>query len=119
MRLELKPPELGRVEMRVEMRDGVLHASIHAEQHSSAQVLRDALNDLRDRLGAEGVHTGELTVSDGSVGSRQQASGRAPEPHGARPDGAASERLDPADAAAVAVTPDPDTEATSLLDVRV
>ena len=72
LHLELKPPELGRVEMRVEMRDGVLHASIHAEHESSAQLLRDALGDLRDRLGAEGVHPGELTVSDGAVGSGQR-----------------------------------------------
>ena len=69
LRLELKPPELGRVEMRVEMRDGVLHASIHADHEGSAQLVRDALGELRDRLDAEGVHTGELTVSDGGVGS--------------------------------------------------
>ena len=117
LRLELKPPELGRVEMRVEMRDGVLHASIHAEQHNSAQVLRDALSDLRDRLVSEGVHTGELTVSDGSVGSRQQASGGAPAPNDARPDGTANDPLEPAPAPTVAPTPDADT--TSLLDVRV
>ena len=32
-------------------------------------------SDLRDRLGAEGVRTGDLTVSDGGVGARQDASG--------------------------------------------
>ena len=71
LRLELKPPELGRVEMRVEMRDGVLHASIHADHESSAQLVRDALGELRDRLGAEGVRTGELTRV------RRRRSGRA------------------------------------------
>ena len=68
LRLELKPPEMGRVEMRVEMRDGVLHASIHAEHEGAAQLVRDSLSDLRDRLNAEGVRTGDLTVSDGGVG---------------------------------------------------
>ena len=69
LRLELKPPELGRVEMRVEMKDGVLSASIHADHEGSAQVVRDALSDLRDLLNAGGLHTGDLTVSDGGVGS--------------------------------------------------
>jgi flagellar hook-length control protein FliK len=69
LRLELKPAELGRVEMRVEMRDGVLHASIHADHESSAQLVRASLSELRDQLAAEGVRTGSLTVSDGALGS--------------------------------------------------
>jgi flagellar hook-length control protein FliK len=117
LRLELKPPELGRVEMRVEMRDGVLHASIHAEQHNAAQVLRDALSDLRERLGSEGVHTGELTVSDGSVGSRQSGSGRTPESRGAQLDLPTNDSREPTDTPNLSPTLDP--EATSLLDVRV
>ena len=68
LRLELKPVELGRVEMRVEMRDGVLHASIHADHESSAQLVRASLGELRDLLAAEGVRTGDLTVSDGALG---------------------------------------------------
>jgi hypothetical protein len=103
--------------MRVEMRDGVLHASIHAEQHNSAQVLRDALSDLRERLGSEGVHTGELTVSDGSVGSRQPGSGRTPESRGAQLDLPANDSLEPTDPPNL--SPPLDPEATSLLDVRV
>ena len=43
LHLELKPPELGRIELRVEMRDGVMHASIHSDREGSAQMLRDAL----------------------------------------------------------------------------
>jgi flagellar hook-length control protein FliK len=117
LRLELKPPELGRVEMRVEMRDGVLHASIHAEHQSSAQQLRDALGDLRDRLGAEGVRTGDLTVSDGSVGSRHNEGGRASESPDAGPQPASNDELTPPDA--TPVTPPLDSEAASLLDVRV
>ena len=52
LHLELKPPELGRVELRVDMKDGVMHASIHSDHEGSAQLLRDALGDLRDRLDA-------------------------------------------------------------------
>lgn len=117
LRLELKPPELGRVEMRVEMRDGVLHASIHAEHQGSAQMLRDALGELRDRLGAEGVRTGDLTVSDGGVGSRQQeradaSDARTPQPSAARGD-------DVNLVGTPNAAPTLETETTSLLDVRV
>ena len=118
LRLELKPPELGRVEMRVEMRDGVLHASIHAEHEGSAQLVRDALGELRDRLDAEGVRTGELTVSDGGVGSRlarrrrRASGGRVAEPP-------TTDAVPPV--ASTSPRPDSrlDPDATSLLDVRV
>ena len=93
LRLELKPPELGRVEMRVEMRDGVLHASIHAEHEGSGQLLRDALGELRDRLDAGGVQTGALTVSDGSVGSRAGQGGRGTEGASVSATGAADDDL--------------------------
>jgi flagellar hook-length control protein FliK len=118
LRLELKPPELGRVEMRVEMRDGVLHASIHAEHHNAAQTLRDALGDLRDRLGSEGVPTGDLSVSDGGVGARQDASGSAAESRARLDAGPAGDTATVADTAPThAPISSPDT--TSLLDVRV
>ena len=117
LRLELKPPEMGRVEMRVEMRDGVLHASIHAEREGSAQLVRDSLSDLRDRLNAEGVRTGDLTVSDGGVGPGSHDGEDAPasgapasSPSNASPD-------DPALAAAMPTSTSSDS--TSLLDVRV
>jgi len=115
LRLELKPPEMGRVEMRVEMRDGVLHASIHADREGAAQLVRDSLGELRDRLNAEGVRTGDLTVSDGGVGpgSRdgEDASGSA----SSSPTSTNSD--DSAIATSVPTTTDPDS--TSLLDVRV
>jgi flagellar hook-length control protein FliK len=118
LRLELKPPELGRVEMRVEMRDGVLHASIHAEHEGSGQLLRDALGDLRDRLSASGVRTGALTVSDGSVGSRDGRGRAAARPSVASVDATNEDLSQPAQAPLLS-TPDSDSEATSLLDVRV
>ena len=117
LHLELKPPELGRVELRVEMRDGVLHASIHAEHEGAGQAVRDALGDLRDRLNAQGVRTGDLTVSDGGVGPGSRdgddghASSSAPSPS------AMTSSDESALADAIATAPDPNS--TSLLDVRV
>ena len=117
LHLELKPPELGRVEMRVEMRDGVLHASIHAEHQSSAQLLRDSLADLRDRLSADGLNPGELTVSDSSVGSGTR-DGRETAAGDAMP-GSAVSTTDEIVASAPRIASAIDSEATSLLDVRV
>jgi S-DNA-T family DNA segregation ATPase FtsK/SpoIIIE len=119
LRLELKPPELGRVEMRVEMKDGVLHASIHTDHAGSAQLVRDAINDLRDHLNAEGVRTGDLTVSDGSVGSGGRdgadASQSQSSPAPAFPLDAGDELAPPI----VNPLPASGPESTSLLDVRV
>ena len=122
LRLELKPAELGRVEMRVEMRDGVLHASIHADHESSAQLVRAALNELRDQLASEGVRTGTLTVSDGALGSSgrdgntRQANGDPARRGAATEPGNADEPSRPATGE---VPPTPDSDTTSLLDVRV
>ena len=124
LRLELKPEELGRVEMRVEMRDGVLHASIHADHESSAQLVRASLNELRDQLAAEGVRTGSLTVSDGALGSsghdgdaRQTAAGASLRSASAEPNLAAADEqlLTNPGGNALPI----DSEASSLLDVRV
>jgi flagellar hook-length control protein FliK len=122
LRLELKPAELGRVEMRVEMRDGVLHASIHADHESSAQLVRSSLNELRDQLAAEGVRTGTLTVSDGALGSSGRE-GDARQAHGdTSRRGASTEPAfadEPSRPMPGDVGPTIDSDATSLLDVRV
>ena len=65
----MRPPELGRVDMRVEMRDGVLHASIHAEHAQTADLVRAALDDLRARLDADGMRSGQLTVDAQGAGT--------------------------------------------------
>jgi flagellar hook-length control protein FliK len=117
LRLELKPPEMGRVEMRVEMRDGVLHASIHAEREGAAQLVRDSLGELRDRLNAEGVRTGDLTVSDGGVGPGSHDGEDAPT-SGSRSSGTTlATPDDPTNGTGMPTTTTPDS--TSLLDVRV
>lgn len=79
LRLELKPPELGRVEIRVEMRNGVMHAHLRAEQPAAAQALRDALTQLRDHLSGHGVQAGTLDVDAGSTGPRHGQDDAPPE----------------------------------------
>jgi flagellar hook-length control protein FliK len=109
LRMELRPPDLGRVEVRVELRDGVLHASIHTERGETADLLRNALDDLRARLDADGMRAGQLTVDDGSDRNRERERHAAPEARdGPRETAAAS----PAP-----ITLEPLAEA--LLDVRI
>jgi flagellar hook-length control protein FliK len=111
LRLELKPPELGRVEMRVEMRDGVLHASINAEHPRTAELVRNALDDLRAQLDADGVRSGSLTVGGGSTGAPDQD----PDAQPNSPD--TSTPVAPV--ADHPITPGSTTTSDSLLDVRI
>ena len=111
IRIEMRPPELGRVDMRVEMRDGVIHASIHTEHAQTADLVRAALDDLRARLDADGVRSGQLTVDAQGAGTSGRDS-QATTP----------ERLDDP---LIATTPEqtvvvaPTTTSDSLLDVRI
>jgi hypothetical protein len=110
MRIELRPPELGRVELRVELRDGVLHTMMHAEHAHTAALLRDALDDLRARLTADGMRSGRLSVDEHGVGGGRDHDGSAPPdlPKAAAAPGAAP-------APESSISPDPD----ALLDVRL
>jgi flagellar hook-length control protein FliK len=107
--LELRPPELGRVELRVELRDGVLHASLRADNDAAAQLVRDSLGELRVQLAREGVQAGRLSVDDGRSGfspREQHVPERdAREQHPAGPQRPAAPIVDPVE--------------TSSLDVRI
>ena len=107
----MRPPELGRVDMRVEMRDGVLHASIHAEHSQTADLVRNALDDLRARLDADGVRSGQLTVDAQGAGT----SGATSRPR--RPTARRRDRRRPPRPTRRRRTPT--TTSDSLLDVRI
>ncbi len=109
--IEMRPPELGRVDMRVEIRDGVLHASIHTEHAQTADLVRSALDDLRARLDADGLRSGQLTVDAQGAGN----SGR--DAHTATPERLDDTPLPTSEPAAVTVAPT--TTSDSLLDVRI
>jgi flagellar hook-length control protein FliK len=110
IKIELRPPELGRVEMRVELRDGVMHASIHAEHAHTEELVRNALDDLRSQLQNDGVNAGRLTVGDQRTNERgngRPSLGDTPEDA----DGAATD--------AGRATPVGSTRSDTLLDVRL
>jgi flagellar hook-length control protein FliK len=94
LHLELKPPELGRIEIRVEMRNGVMHAHLRAEQPAAAQAIRDALTQLRDHLTGLGVQTGALNVDAGGTGAHHGHDATSPEPTDRRHDASLDRRAD-------------------------
>ncbi|GIU85812.1 MAG: hypothetical protein KatS3mg009_0327 [Acidimicrobiia bacterium] len=72
LQLELRPPELGRVELRVEVLDGLLNASLRVDNEAAAHAIRDALDSLRQRLEAGGIRPGSLHVDDGRAGAHRR-----------------------------------------------
>jgi flagellar hook-length control protein FliK len=112
LRIEMRPPELGRVDLRVEMKDGVLHAAIHTEHSETADLVRAALDDLRSRLDADGVRSGQLTVDAHGAGTPGRDR-QAPTPE--RLADGTTAVPEPTGATVPATTSDPD----SLLDVRI
>jgi flagellar hook-length control protein FliK len=109
LKLEMKPPELGRVEMRIEVRDGVMHAAIRTEHAHTAELVRNALDDLRARLDADGVTAGRLSVDDGRSGAHERE--ESPRPSG---------QEQPEPVAPVATSrPVAVTQSDALVDVRV
>ncbi|HET9729617.1 MAG TPA: flagellar hook-length control protein FliK, partial [Acidimicrobiia bacterium] len=110
-RIELRPPELGRIDLRVELRDGVLHTVIHTEHAHTAALVRDALNDLRARLDQSGMRAGDLSVKDDSFGSNaEHDDGSDAQPSNANPSSTEMPTL-----GSVVDTTDPD----AVLDVRI
>jgi flagellar hook-length control protein FliK len=112
LRLELSPPDLGRVDLHVELRDGVMHASIRAEHARTAELVRNALDDLRSQLDADGVRAGDLNVDDS--GTREQREQPEHRDTSARPD--------PRDARVATMptlTENRPTRSDALLDVRI
>ena len=62
--LELRPHDLGRVEITVLMREGVLSMHMSAEHAEARQLLRDHVEHLRGLLNNSGVTTGSFDISD-------------------------------------------------------
>jgi hypothetical protein len=112
LRLQLRPPELGQIELRVEMRHGVLHAALQADNPQAVEIMRNGLNELRSRLEAEGVRAGTLTVDSNATQTSQRDRDSQRETHdGGDALGAPVEPI----AAAVRSATDDD----ALLDVRI
>lgn len=68
LRVELHPPELGRLHIRVTVEHGVVSANIVAESGATGQLIEQYLPQLRQALAAQGLDVGRLSVAVGSGG---------------------------------------------------
>ncbi|MGE3234866.1 MAG: flagellar hook-length control protein FliK [Thermoleophilia bacterium] len=99
--VNLRPPDLGHLTIRVTMTEGVLQAQITADRPEAAKLLQQALGNLDSALGDLGYAMGNLDVAY-QGGRDAQASSQGSQGSAAR--GGTADAGDSADAAAPAVT---------------
>jgi len=75
MRLQLTPPDLGRMEMKIVLEDGQMQGKIVVSTPEAKQLFDQNLGELQRQLQQAGVQVGNLDVSLGQPG------GEKPEPH--------------------------------------
>lgn len=75
MRLQLTPPDLGRMEMKIILEDGLMMGKIVVSTPEAKALFDQNLGELQRQLQQVGVHVGSLDVSLGQPGGD-----RAPEP---------------------------------------
>lgn len=63
--LELHPADLGRVRLEITVEGAMVHIAMDAEHGLTAQLLRDALPELRRALDAAGLSTGRIDLDRG------------------------------------------------------
>ena len=87
-RIQLDPPELGSLEIRMQVQNDQASVQVSAQSHQVKDVLDSSAQRLRDALAAEGIELSEFSVSadsggqgrdSGSDGSDGSGSGYAPD----------------------------------------
>ncbi|HET6691942.1 MAG TPA: flagellar hook-length control protein FliK, partial [Miltoncostaeaceae bacterium] len=113
--VNLRPPDLGHLTIRVTMTDGVLQAQITADRPEAAKLLQQALGDLDTALGDLGYAMGNLDVAhQGGRDAYASSQGSGVAPHRAAT-ADAGEAAGPASAAVAATTGPGDTRGLDLL----
>jgi hypothetical protein len=91
-RIELSPPDLGRVDVTVVVEDGHVAARLEVERPEVAQLLLRSSSELREELAALGLSVEDVTVESGASGEgrtpREQSRGDTnPQEHGEADEG--------------------------------
>lgn len=75
LRLQLQPPELGRIELRLEVETEGTRVTILADVSSTGQLIERHQADLRQSLQQAGIHLAGLTIGreGGQAGGREEA----------------------------------------------
>ncbi len=74
--MQLSPPDLGKVMVRVESRNGVVSATFRVEQADSASQLQNGMQQLRDNLRAHGIEVGEFLVQQDNFSANADGHGQ-------------------------------------------
>jgi chemotaxis protein MotD len=111
--VNLRPPDLGQLTIRVTMTDGVLHAQIMADRPEAARMLQQSLPQLDSALTDLGYSLDGLEVSYGGQDARDA--------HSSSPGTEAPARTEAGDdteaAALAAASQTPATTSSSRLDL--
>ena len=67
-RIQLDPPELGSLEIRMQVQNDQASVQVSAQSHQVKDVLDNSAQRLRDALAAEGIELSEFSVSADSGG---------------------------------------------------
>ena len=67
-RIQLDPPELGSLEIRMQVQNDQASVQVSAQSHQVKDVLDSSAQRLRDALAAEGIELNEFSVSADSGG---------------------------------------------------
>ncbi|MCA1988851.1 MAG: flagellar hook-length control protein FliK, partial [Desulfarculus sp.] len=84
LRLELKPPTLGELQVELSVKDGVVKATLTAETVAAKQALESGLDQLKQQLTAQGLKLDSLEVAINPDAERQQAQAEYQNQGGAR-----------------------------------
>jgi flagellar hook-length control protein FliK len=85
--VRLKPAALGDVEIKLRMEDGMLTARIVAESQHVKEALDTAMGQLRQRLEAQQIQVGDVTVTVAQEQDFRQGRGREDNPRGTEREG--------------------------------
>lgn len=80
IRLEVSPPDMGRVQVRVSVTDQSVYASVVTDHASVRDLLLRQQDRLQDALGAYGLGMGSFNVEVGQQGQQRSEWGEQPDP---------------------------------------
>lgn len=93
MTVQLEPPELGQVQLRIQMQQQVVSLHIDVENNTVARLIQSRMSELHDALAAQGVRVDRTDVvvrspASGDAGFNQQPGDQGGDPGRAANDAA-------------------------------
>ncbi len=77
LRLELKPPSLGEINLEIQVKDGVVKATMVAESAAAKQALEAGMDQLKQDLAVQGLKLEHVEITVNPDAQRQEAQAQA------------------------------------------